>query len=175
MVERTRRFILEHENCFDRRLEPGHVTASTWVVNPARSHVLMLLHRKLGLWLQPGGHADGESDIVSVALKETVEETGLDPSQVKLLSEEIFDVDVHTVHDSEHDSRHLHFDPRFLVEIDERIPLPGSDESHEVRWVALEEVLHLNNARSLYRLVQKTRRLKAHCPHISREVCYGHG
>ena len=88
MVERTRRFILQHENCFDRSLEPGHVTASTWVVNPTRSHVLMLHHRKLGLWLQLGGHADGETDIVSVALKETAEESGVDASQVKLLRSE---------------------------------------------------------------------------------------
>lgn len=159
MVERTRRFILQHENCFDRSLEPGHVTASTWVVNPTRSHVLMLHHRKLGLWLQLGGHADGETDIVSVALKETAEESGVDASQIKLLSEDIFDVDVHTIYASEHDPRHQHFDPRFLVEIDDRIPLPGSDEAHEVRWVPLEQVLRFNNARSLYRLVQKTRRL----------------
>ena len=159
MVERTRRFILQHENCFDRSLVPGHVTASTWVVNPIRSHVLMLHHRKLGLWLQPGGHADGETDIISVALKETVEESGVDASQIKLLSKNIFDVDVHTIYASEHDLRHEHFDPRFLVEIDDRLPLPGSDESHEVRWVPLEQVLRLNNARSLYRLVQKTRQL----------------
>ncbi len=159
MVERTRRFILQHENCFDRSLAPGHVTASTWVVNPTRSHVLMLHHRKLDLWLQPGGHADGETDIVSVALKETAEESGLDASQIKLLSEDIFDVDVHTIHASEHDPRHEHFDPRFLVEIDDRIPLPGSDEAYEVLWVPLEQVLRFNNARSLYRLVQKTRRL----------------
>lgn len=160
MVERTRHFILQHENCFDRNLAHGHVTASAWVVNPARSHVLMLHHRKLDLWLQLGGHADGETDIISVAMKETEEESGIDASHIKLVSEEIFDVDVHTIYASEHDPRHQHYDPRFLVEIDDQIPLPGNDESHDIRWVPLEHVLSYNNARSLYRLVQKTRQLR---------------
>lgn len=159
MVERTRRFILEHENCFDRRLTPGHVTGSAWVLNPARSHVLMLHHRKLDLWLQPGGHADENPDILNVVLKETAEESGLDTAQVRLLSERIFDVDVHTIHASAHDQRHEHFDIRFLVEIDDQIPLPGNDESHEIGWIALTKVLRFNNARSFYRMVQKTRRL----------------
>jgi len=160
MVERTRRFISQHVNCFDRSLvTPGHVTGSAWVVNPARSHVLMLLHRKLNLWLQPGGHADGDPDIIQVVLKETAEESGVDLSQIHLLSEAIFDVDVHTVHASRHDPRHEHFDIRFLVEIDDTIPLPGNDESHQVGWIALEQISRFNNIRSIYRMRLKTQRL----------------
>lgn len=157
MAQRTCRFIMQHENCFDRNLAVGHVTGSTWVVNPPRSHVLMLLHRKLNLWLQPGGHADGDPDIIRVVLKETSEESGVDLEQIHLVSEEIFDVDIHTVHASEHDHRHEHFDIRFLVEIDDRIPLPGNDESHQIGWIPLEQVSRFNNARSLYRMAQKIR------------------
>lgn len=159
MVERTRRFVLEHEDCFDRKLWPGHVTASAWVVNPARDRVLMLHHKKLDMWLQPGGHADGDPDVLNVVLKETSEETGLAPEHIRLVSDRIFDVDVHVVHESVHDPRHLHFDVRFLVEVDDRIPIPGNDESHEVLWVPLNRVLSFNNLRSIYRMVQKTQRL----------------
>lgn len=161
MVERTRRFIEEHSNCFDRHLMPGHVSGSAWVVNPDRSRVLMMHHRKLDLWLHPGGHADNEPDIVTVVLKECAEETGIAHSQIRLLSDGIFDVDVHTVHANAHDPRHEHFDIRFLVEIDDRVPIPGNHESHDIGWVTLDQVMRFNNARSIFRLVQKTRRLAA--------------
>ena len=159
MAEKTRRFVLQHENCFDRSLMSGHVSGSSWVVNPSRTHALLLLHRKLGLWLQPGGHADGDPDMLRVVLKETSEETGVDLADIKLISESIFDVDVHTVHASVHDPRHVHFDIRFLVEINDNIHLPGNDESHQVVWVPLWEIARFNNMLSLHRLVRKTRRL----------------
>lgn len=159
MVARSREFVMKHHNCFDRDLLPGHVSASAWILNPSRTHVLMLHHRKLGLWLQPGGHADGNPDMIRVVLKEASEETGIALEQIRLVSDAIFDVDIHTVHASAHDPRHEHFDIRFLVEIDDRLPIPGNDESHEIGWIALDEVMRFNNARSIYRLVQKTRRL----------------
>lgn len=169
MVERTRRFIVRHPNCFDRSLMPGHVSGSAWVVNPARTHVLMMHHRKLDLWLQPGGHADGDPDITQVVLKETAEETGVELRHLNLVSDAIFDVDVHTVHASVHDPRHEHFDIRFLVEIDDHLPIPGNDESHDIGWIPLDQVMRFNNARSIYRLIHKTRRLgtTAHIKHHS--------
>lgn len=159
MVDRTRRFIAKHSDCFNRALAEGHVTGSAWVLNPARDHVLMLHHRKLDLWLQPGGHADGDPDITRVVLKETSEESGVSLEHVRLVSDSIFDVDVHVIHANEHDPRHEHFDIRFLLEMDDQIPLPGNDESHEIGWVSLAEVLRFNNARSFYRMVEKTRRM----------------
>jgi 8-oxo-dGTP pyrophosphatase MutT (NUDIX family) len=156
MVARAQRFVGAHENCFERSLLAGHVTASAWVVNPARSHVMLLHHRKLNMWLQPGGHADGMADICAVALAETAEESGIDPAHIKLLSAEIFDFDVHVVHANAREPRHFHFDPRFLVEIDDRLDLPGNNESNAVKWVPLGQVLRYNNARSIYRMVQKT-------------------
>ena len=162
MVTRTRRFVQQQPNCFERTLvKPGHVTGSAWVINPRRTHVLLLHHRKLDRWLQPGGHADGDADIIQVVLKETAEESGVDVTQIKLLNEAIFDVDIHTVYATVHDPRHDHFDIRFLLEIDDRLPLPGNDESHQIAWIPIEQVSRFNNARSLYRMVQKTRRLTA--------------
>lgn len=159
MVQRTIRFILAHEDCFDRNLAHGHVTGSAWVLNPARTHTLMLHHRKLDRWLQPGGHADGDPDMLQVVLKETSEESGIDMSHIVLPSDRVFDVDIHTIYPSAHDNRHVHFDIRFLLEIDDRLPIPGNSESHQVRWIPLGQVNQFNNALSLRRMVEKTRAL----------------
>ncbi|MCF6218733.1 MAG: NUDIX hydrolase [Gammaproteobacteria bacterium] len=161
MVARSRRFVAQHQNCFDRSLSAGHVTGSAWVVNPSRTHALMLHHRKLDRWFQPGGHADGDHDIIRVALKETSEESGVDMENIRLVSDDIFDVDVHTIHPNAHDERHQHFDIRFLLEIDDSIPIPGNDESHQIGWIPLDRVSHFNHARSLHRMVQKIRRMQA--------------
>lgn len=159
-VAKARRFIEAHTDCFYRELEPGHVTGSAWVVNPRRDKVLMLHHRKHDQWFQPGGHADGDNDVLRVALKETSEETGLSPDVIQLVDGNVFDVDIHTIPDSVHDSRHEHIDVRFLVEIDDSLPIPGNDESHQVLWVALHDAPRFNRNRSTHRMLEKTRRLR---------------
>jgi len=150
-------FIQQQQDCFYRELWPMHVTGSTWVVCPGREKVLLLHHLKLDQWFQPGGHADGDHDILNVALKELSEETGLQASQIRLLSEDVFDVDIHGIPAMHGDPAHEHIDIRFLVEIDDQIEIPGNDESHEVRWVTLEQASHFNNNMSTRRMVQKTR------------------
>ena len=163
-VARARAFVETNADCFHRDHWPAHVTDSAWVVSPDRSRVLMMHHRKLGQWFQPGGHADGDADILRVALRETAEETGLETRQVRLLHMEVFDVDVHSIAASEHDPRHEHIDIRFLVEIDDSLPVPGNDESHEVLWVRLNDVSTYNNNRSTWRMTEKTRRMRSHFP-----------
>ncbi len=158
-VERTKRFVMAHEDCFNTDLMPGHVTGSAWVVNPGRDSVLLLHHKKLDRWFQPGGHADSDADIRRVALRETAEETGLSPEHIKLLSQRIFDVDIHTVPANRFGPRHVHFDIRFLLEIDDRCPIPGNKESHQILWVALHQAVRYNHNLSTYRMVEKTRRL----------------
>mgnify|MGYP000296601321 CR=1 FL=1 len=95
-IERAKAFVMTNPECFFREHWPIHVTGSAWVVNPSRSHVLLLHHRKHDQWFQPGGHADGDADILRVALRETAEETGLDASHIRLVDSRVFDVDVHT-------------------------------------------------------------------------------
>lgn len=160
-VARTLRFVQAHSDCFERELAPGHVTGSAWVVNRDRSRALILHHRKLDQWFQPGGHADGDHDIVRVALKETSEETGIEASHIRLVNEAIFDVDIHKIPATHQDPAHLHYDIRFLVEMDDDIPIPGNDESHDILWVPLYQVSRFNNNRSTYRMVEKTRRMRA--------------
>ena len=159
-IRRAIDFVEQHEDIFYRELWPAHVTGSAWVVSPDRESVLMLHHRKLDQWFQPGGHADGDNDVLRVALRETSEETGLDAGHIRLIDEEIFDVDIHTIAASHEAPRHEHIDIRFLVEIDDSMPLPGSDESHDVLWVDFHDISRFNNNRSTYRMVEKTRELR---------------
>ena len=164
-MRRASRFVEEHTEIFYRELWPVHVTGSAWVVNPDRSHVLMMHHRKHDQWFQPGGHADGDADIVRVALRETAEETGIDPAHIHLLTSAVFDVDIHAIPVMGTEPAHEHIDIRFLVEIDDRLPVPGNDESHDVIWVNLLDVTSYNNNRSTYRMLEKTRQLRNYYAH----------
>ena len=159
-MARARAFVEANTDVFNREHLPAHVTGSAWVVSPDFTQALILHHVKQDQWFQPGGHADGDNDVLRVALRETSEETGLDPDQIQLLSDDVFDVDIHTIPASQHDTWHEHIDLRFLVQIDNRLPVPGSDESHEVLWVDLRHVSAYNNNRSSWRMVEKTRQLR---------------
>ena len=158
-VRRAIDFIKENENVFDRAM-PVHITASAWVVSPDREKILLMHHRKYGQWFQPGGHADGDTDVLRVALRECAEETGLDPSQITLLNPAIFDVDIHDVPTLGQVPAHGHIDVRFVVEIDDALPIPGNNESHAVEWFPLHQVMHINKLRSTYRMLEKTRGLR---------------
>jgi len=134
--------------------ERGHVTGSAWIVNGDGSQVVLLHHAKLGIWVQSGGHCDGETDVANVALREAREETGL---EVSLLDAGIFDLDVHRIPEYWNTPEHFHFDVRFLLQADgNRAPIV-SDESREVRWVSLDEARALNNTPSITRMIEKTR------------------
>jgi 8-oxo-dGTP pyrophosphatase MutT (NUDIX family) len=139
---------------FDRGLAAGHVTASAWIVDPARTHAVLLQHRKLGRWLQLGGHVDGDPDVRRAALREAREESGL--RSLRLVSEDIYDVDVHRIPARGTEPEHEHFDVRFALEADPREPLRGNDESHDVRWVPLAELDDYAIDDSVRRLAAKT-------------------
>jgi 8-oxo-dGTP pyrophosphatase MutT (NUDIX family) len=159
-VEQTKQFVSLYEDCFHSKLLPGHVTGSAWVINNDASKVLMLHHKKHDEWFQPGGHADRDSDIRRVALRETSEETGLDPEHIHLVRDSIFDVDIHVIPASKHGPRHLHYDIRFLLQIDDQVPIPGNDESHDIQWVEIFQTQQFNKNLSTYRMMQKTRQLR---------------
>ena len=74
---RFRDFVVQNPQCFERSLKEGHVTGSAWILDATGEKTLLTHHRKLNLWLQPGGHADGNSDVLAVAMQECREETGV--------------------------------------------------------------------------------------------------
>jgi 8-oxo-dGTP pyrophosphatase MutT (NUDIX family) len=154
MTADTIRFVEAHGDCFQRSCRPGHLTGSAWVVDPARTKVVLTHHRKLDRWLQLGGHADGDPDLLAVALREAREEAGL--TRLRPLAAELFDVDRHRIPARGADPEHWHYDLRFLIEADSAEPLVVSDESHAVAWVALDEVSRRNPSESMARMVRKT-------------------
>jgi 8-oxo-dGTP pyrophosphatase MutT (NUDIX family) len=154
MLKETIGFVKANNNCFSRELLEGHVTGSAWIVNPSKTHVLMMHHRKLDRWFQPGGHCDGDPDVQAVAAKEAFEETGL---TVSPLNNEIFDVDVHVIPERKGIPEHKHYDIRFLFVAEmEREVLDNNEEANEVRWIALGKVYLFNDTESIARLVRKT-------------------
>ncbi|MBA3848559.1 MAG: NUDIX hydrolase [Opitutus sp.] len=147
-------FIAAHPDCLHRTCLEGHLTASAWVVDAARSRVLLTHHRKLDRWLQLGGHVDGEADLLAAALREVREESGL--RRARPVSVEIFDVDRHRIPARKTEPEHWHFDVRFLLEADPAETLTVSDESHDVAWVPLAELGRYSPEESLARMVRKT-------------------
>jgi len=147
-------FVEEHADCFLRSCLTGHLTGSAWIVDPARTRTLLTHHRKLGKWLQLGGHADGETDLLAVALREAREESGL--TRLRPVASAPFDVDRHEIPARPGVPAHWHLDLRFLVEGDPAEPLVVSDESHDLAWVDLQRVAALNPEESMLRMVRKT-------------------
>jgi 8-oxo-dGTP pyrophosphatase MutT (NUDIX family) len=154
MYLETIQFVKDNPECFERYLQAGHVTASGWVVSPDHDQVLLMHHRKLDRWFQPGGHCDGDPDVLHVAEKEVEEETGA--YNLKQAKEGIFDVDVHLIPANSKDPAHYHYDIRFVFEADPKEELVINNESKDVRWIPLEEVKLQNDSESLMRMVRKT-------------------
>lgn len=147
--------LLKSNRCFERDHVPGHITGSAWIINEEKSKVVLIHHAKLHRWLQPGGHADGDENILRVALREAEEETGL--TTLSLFKPGIFDLDIHRIPAHKGFPEHDHYDVRFAFVASEKIPLQISPESHHVQWIALTEVADFTNQNvSIARMIQKT-------------------
>lgn len=153
MIDETIEFVQTNEDCFKRELSIGHVTGSAWIVDKSRQFVLLTHHRKLNKWFQPGGHCDGDSDVLNVAMKEAIEETGV--ADIQVLSDEIFDVDVHLIPQRKDIAAHFHYDIRFWFEADKNIPLVISEESNDLAWIEIAKVSELNDSESITRMARK--------------------
>jgi 8-oxo-dGTP pyrophosphatase MutT (NUDIX family) len=116
--------------------------------------VLLLHHRKLGRWIQLGGHADGDFDLCAVALREAREESGL--LDIVPLSLEIFDIDIHEIPVWKDVPAHLHFDVRFLFKADDRKAPIANEESHAVGWIPLTDLRSYTDEDSVLRMSSLT-------------------
>lgn len=139
--EETLRRLKSGEALLDRSNTSAHLTASAWVVSPDRRQVLMAYHNLYDSWAWLGGHADGEEDMLSVALKEVREESGL--QDVRPLTEDIFSVEILAVAGHEKKgqfvSSHLHLNVTYLLEADPAHPVRcKEDENKAVGWFTLE-------------------------------------
>ena len=137
-------FLRKNSDAFYRTNLLAHMTASAWVVNPQRSKVLMVYHRLYDSWSWAGGHADGEEDLLAVALREVREETGV--QRLRPVTEEIYSLEVLTVDGHEKHGRyvpsHLHLNVTYLLEAEEDQPLRVCEaENSGVAWFSLADAL----------------------------------
>ena len=140
----------ENKNC--------HFTASNWIVNKERTKVLMIYHNIYKSWAGVGGHADGDADLLHVALKEAQEETGL--KNFKVLSDGIFAIKIAKVDShikrGKFVSDHLHFDCCYLLEADENEELHiKADENSGVKWTDIDKAVDASNEENMKPIYQK--------------------
>lgn len=153
MVQRYIDFVTAYEDCFERSLLIGHVTGSALILDSTGEQVLLTHHRKLDRWLQPGGHADGETDIYRVAMSEAEEESGLE--SIKFVSRQLLDVDIHLIPARKNEPEHYHYDCRFLLQSAGSDTFVVSDESHDLAWVPMEDIQRFTTEESILRMITK--------------------
>lgn len=154
MLEDIKAFVRRYDNFHSRQQLAGHLTGSAWVISEDRSHALLTYHGKFDCWVQLGGHVEDDADMLSAALREAREESGLE--NVTPLSDQIFDVDVHAIPANQKEPAHFHYDIRFLFAADRSVPLVISNESKDLAWVEIEKIAELTAEESVLRMVRKT-------------------
>lgn len=145
-------FIENHPDCFFRSNLKGHITASAFVIDRVAGKILLIHHKKLDKWLQPGGHCDGDEDTLSVAIKEVFEETGV---QIPRQDQQVIDLDIHTIPERKDVPEHEHFDVRYLFESDSTRPLTRNHETLALKWIPFQEIRKYTGEESVLRILGK--------------------
>lgn len=164
-ITATRALIQHHPDCYWRtHFEPGHVTGSGLLISHDYSRVLLNHHKFLNMWIGFGGHADGESNILAVAHREIIEESGIE--NIEPVSEVIADVSVHPVPHNpvKGEPAHQHFDIRYIFRVRDKASetFAMSQESVNLRWCTYEEAMSLiNTSDKISRLLAKWQALTA--------------
>ena len=133
----------EKERPFHRENLTRHMTGSAWLLDPSESKVLLTHHRKLNMWIQLGGHADGNPDILEVATREAEEESGI--HGITPIATSIFDIDKHLIPARPEEPEHYHYDIRFLL----KAPHPDfsiSAESKSLGWLSFDDPFFQSDA-----------------------------
>ncbi|MFM1848619.1 MAG: hypothetical protein RL417_2093 [Pseudomonadota bacterium] len=157
VADTIRRFVETEEQWWCRHNTRGHITASAWIISPDRDQAVLVHHRKLLRWLQPGGHIDGDASVFEAALREAREESGL--TSLQPLPSGIFDIDIHTIPARPDFPAHDHLDIRFALEGDPTEPPTCSAESNDVRWWPLHALSDSVTDTSVLRMVELSRSL----------------
>jgi 8-oxo-dGTP pyrophosphatase MutT (NUDIX family) len=168
VLARFRSFVAGQPDCLERSHAAGHVTASAMVATADLEQVLLTMHRRLNIWIQLGGHADGE-DLACAALREAREESGL--ADLRFLPYEAawglaelpplpFDLDIHAIPARPGEPEHLHYDVRFLLTTSRPGGSRASAESVALGWFTLDQARRLTSEASMQRQFDKLESLK---------------
>ena len=152
-IEQYQEFAFVKENLL------GHITGSLFIVNPSRTKILLMFHKKLQMWIQFGGHADGKVDIRNVAVREFHEESWVMPEP--LLVWNIFHVDVHDVPEYKDKPKHIHLDIRYLWVVSDDVTLMHQEaEVEDIRWFDLDEVQNYNDELTMKTCIERIKTLE---------------
>lgn len=146
-------FLNNYPNAFERSLEVGHITASAWLVNKDNTKALLMHHKKLNIWVQLGGHCDGDTNPLAVAIKEAQEESGI--MNIAAIQNAIFDIDVHFIPENKKEKGHYHYDIRFLLQVMGDEDFIPNEESNALMWIDKNKEKLPTNERSVTRMFDK--------------------
>ncbi len=155
-VYKTIDFVEKEDSPFSRANSQGHVTASAWIISPDKVSALLIHHKKLNLWFQPGGHIEWEDEtVLAAARREALEESGL--RDIELLSPEIFDVDIHTIPEKKEVTEHLHYDIRYVFQAKHLDLAPDMTEVIGIKWIPISVALQSPDTYgTIHRMLQKS-------------------
>jgi 8-oxo-dGTP pyrophosphatase MutT (NUDIX family) len=156
-------FVSDHEDCLLRSCAPGHITSSAWILAADGNSALLTHHKKLGRWLQLGGHVDGEQQIERACLREAQEESGMQTFTFLPWAKSSLvplDLDVHTIPARKGDPEHQHWDIRFLLCAGPDQDLVLSDESNQLAWAELSNLANFTDEESVLRLHLKATQVR---------------
>lgn len=152
------------QRCFFRDSMPHHFTGSALILSPARDRVLLNHHKSLNKWLCFGGHADGEEDLLNVAIREAEEESGT--YDYTMIGDRFLDIDIHPIpaNPNKGESEHFHCDIRYAFALNTDQSACMSEESFELRWCDFDEAISLVQDRSptMKRLIIKAKETAQH-------------
>lgn len=154
-LEKTHKFVIENENLFGRDNLKGHITGSAWVIDPSQTKALLIHHKKLKMWFQPGGHVDTtDHSVLHAAQREAIEETGSE--KIIPLHQDLFDLDVHLIPERKGIPAHWHYDFRFIFKAASESITANFTEVNDIKWIDLNELIQNEKYASVKRMAEKT-------------------
>lgn len=148
-------FLNQHDDFYQRTNLQGQVTGSAWIISPNCKQVLLIHHKKLNIWVQPGGHADA----TDTSLFETAQREAIEECCVKIIDSktEIFDLDIHEIPTKNDIPKHLHYDFRycFVAEPSSKLDIDKT-EINDAQWIDVAQLASENTSQSIRRMALKT-------------------
>lgn len=159
-INDTLEFIDMNTDFYTRENTIGHITASAWILDKEMEHGLLIHHRKLNKWFQPGGHIEPEDkSIFNASLREAKEETGID--KLIPISQNIFDIDIHVIPGNQKTPKHLHYDIRFAFVTTTNEYTINTNEVKDIKWIEINNALQTpEEFQGIIRMLEKSIKLR---------------